>query len=118
MKRITLYRHKDCARCAKIARVHHVFDWLNRVETSTETPPTGPLRMGEIAVHDHRTGTILKGVGAVRKIAMQIPAYWPLLPLLWIPPLARRIDHEVRGCDDGSCGVPQTSPEKETAGRS
>ena len=46
MKRITIYRHKDCARCAKISRVHTFFDWLGRVECSTEEAPSGPLRMG------------------------------------------------------------------------
>ncbi len=117
MKRITLYRHKNCARCAKFARIHHVLDWLNRVETSTETPSTGPLRIGEIAVEDHRTGKTMKGVDAVRSICRQIPAYWLLLPLLGIPPIARKIAHEVRGCDDGSCGLAQASPEKENAGR-
>ena len=29
MKRITLYHHKDCGRCRRIARVHRFFDWLD-----------------------------------------------------------------------------------------
>jgi hypothetical protein len=33
------------------------------------------------------------------------PAYLPLLPLLYLPPVARRIDREARGCADGSCVV-------------
>lgn len=106
MKRITVFRNKDCVRCRRIARVTRFFDWFNRVEASTDTPVTGPLVPGEIAVLDHRTGETLQGVEAVRLIYRQIPAYWPLLPLLRVPAVARRVDREVRGCADGSCAVP------------
>src|SRR3954468_10888547 len=92
MRRIRLYRHPDCARCAKISRVHHAFDWLGLVDCTTDPAPGGPLKMGEIEVEDLRTGATCKGVDAVRAVARQIPAYWPLLPLLFIPPIARRID--------------------------
>jgi hypothetical protein len=107
MKRITVYRNKDCARCARIARIHHVFDWLGRVDSSTETPKTGPLVPGEIAVEDARTGETLQGIEAVRLTFRQIPAYWPLLPLTYIPFIAHKIDREVRGCKEGACAVPQ-----------
>jgi hypothetical protein len=106
MKRITIYRHLDCARCAKIARFHKAFDWLGRIKESTETPPSGPLRLGEIAVEDHRNGEITKGVEAVRKVFRQVPAYWPFLPLMYIPAIARKVDADVRGCDGESCAVP------------
>jgi hypothetical protein len=46
MNRITLYDHKDCARCRKIARVHKALDWLDRVRISTDIPATGPLKPG------------------------------------------------------------------------
>jgi hypothetical protein len=106
MKRITIYHHKDCAKCRKIARVHKALDWLGRVEISTGTPKTGPLQMGEIAVEDARTGETALGVDAVRAIARQVPAYTPLRPLLCIPAIARRVDQDVRACTDGRCGVP------------
>jgi hypothetical protein len=109
MKRITVFRHKDCVRCRRIGRVNRFFDWLDRIEFSTDTPATGPLVPGEIAVLDHRTGRTLQGVDAVRLVFRQIPAYWPLLPVLYVPPIARRIDREVRGCADGSCAVPAAS---------
>lgn len=117
MKRITIYRHKECAKCARIARLHKAFDWWDRVECSTDTPRTGPLRLGEIAVEDARSGEITKGVDAVRQIARQIPAYLPLLPLLRIPYVARKVDQDVRGCADGTCAVaPEPSRSTSTAG--
>lgn len=105
MKRITIYRHPDCARCAKIGRFHRAFDWLDRVQLSTATPKIGPLRLGEIAVEDARTGETVKGVDAVRRIFRQVPAYTPFLPFLRIPVVARAVDRSVRGCEDGRCDV-------------
>lgn len=106
MKTIVIYRNPDCAKCARIGRIHKFFDWLGRVEVSTETPRIGPMQPGEIAVEDLRTGEILQGVPAVRRIFRQIPAYLPFLPLLSMPAIARRVDRDVRGCTDGSCALP------------
>lgn len=111
MKRVTVFHNKDCARCRRIARFHRFFDWLDRVETSTDTPATGPLRLGEIAVLDHKTGETIQGIEAVRKVFRNIPAYIPLLPFLRFPAIARRIDREVRGCSDGSCAMPPVASE-------
>lgn len=61
MKAVRLYRHPECERCAGYARMHHRFDWLGRFEDTTQTPPTGQLLVGEIAVQDLRTGATLKG---------------------------------------------------------
>jgi hypothetical protein len=116
VKRLTIYRNKDCVRCARIARFHKLFDWLGRLESSTETPRTGPLRLGEIAVEDARTGEMIQGVEAVRAVFRQVPAYLPFLPLLYVPFIARKVDREVRGCDDGSCAVPQEKAEEKLAG--
>lgn len=52
MKTIRLYRNPDCAKCARFARIHHRFDWLNQFEDTTEVPSTGALSLGEIAVED------------------------------------------------------------------
>jgi hypothetical protein len=108
--RITIYHHKDCARCRKIARVHKALDWLGRVRISTETPRTGPLELGAIAVEDAHTGETTLGVDAVRRIARQIPAYTPLRPLLHVPFIARKVDRDVRGCHDGGCALPEREP--------
>jgi hypothetical protein len=103
MKRITLYRNPHCERCRKVSKIHAFFDWLNRVDYSTDEAPSGPLRMGEIEVRDHQSGQTFKGIAAVRKVLRQIPAYYPLIPLTYLPPIATKIDTMVRGCDDGSC---------------
>jgi len=105
MKRVLIYRHPHCIKCARISRVHHAVDWFNRIADTTTTPPTGPLRMGEIVVKDLRTDRMLRGAEGVRLVYRQAPAYWLLLPLLWIPPLRAWIDREVRGCSDGSCQI-------------
>ncbi|HVK16879.1 MAG TPA: hypothetical protein VM533_08010 [Fimbriiglobus sp.] len=106
MRRITLFHHPDCDRCRRIARVHKIFDWLGRVRISTAIPPTGPLQPGEIAVRDDHTGETRQGVRAVRWIVGSIPAYWPVWPLLYLPPVARRVERTVRPCEDGGCAVP------------
>jgi hypothetical protein len=115
VKRIVVYHNHDCAKCRRIARVHRLFDWLNRVETSTDESKTGPLLPGEIAVEDLRTGAIVKGLDAVRLVGRNVPAYALFLPFLRIPSIARKIDREVRGCSDGSCAVPQEKVGEEAA---
>jgi len=85
--------------------VHHAVDWFNRIADTTTTPPTGPLRMGEVVVADLRTGRILRGAEGVKLVYQQAPAYWLLLPLLWIPRMRALIDREVRGCSDDSCQI-------------
>ena len=107
MKRITIYHNRDCVRCRRIARVNRLLNWFGWVDISTADPRIGPMRPGEIAVEDARTGTIVQGVAAVRRVYRNIPAYWPLLPLLHVPFVARWIDREVRGCEDGGCAVPE-----------
>lgn len=99
MKRICIHRHPACPRCARLAAWHQRLDWLDRVADSTTAPPgRPPVRLGEIAVHELRSGTVLEGVQAVRAIARQVPLYWMLLPLLRLPPISRRVEAEARGC--------------------
>ena len=88
MKTILIHRHPDCARCA---RAHHLFDWLDRVEDTTEPPRSGPLRMGEIIVEDLRTGRLHAGAGAFDLICRQIPLYAPARVLLHIPAFRRGV---------------------------
>lgn len=113
MKRILIYRHPTCERCARFARLHHVVDWFDRIADTTATPPTGPLRMGEIVVEDLATHRLHRGAEALALVYRQAVAYWPLRLLLWIPPLRARLDREVRGCDDESCHV--ASPHNNTS---
>lgn len=105
MASIRLYRHPDCAKCARYARLHHRLDWLGRFEDATGVSPVGPLRLGEVVVQDLRNGTTLRGAAGFALLCRQIPAYWPLLPLLRIPLLRRRIERELRGCDDDGCAM-------------
>ena len=106
MKAIRLYRNPDCAKCARYARMHRRFDWLDRLEDSTEIPPTGPLRLGEIAVQDLTTGRLLKGVECFKLLCRHIPAYRLNLLLLYLPPFRRFVEREVGGCADNSCEAP------------
>ncbi len=52
MTLIRVYRNPECAKCARFARVLPFVDWFHRVDASTETPRTGALRLGEIAVEE------------------------------------------------------------------
>jgi hypothetical protein len=97
MKTIRIHRHPDCPRCARLAALHHRFDWLDRIEDTTSPAPDGPVRRGEIAVAEMRTGRVLRGAEAVEAICGAVPLYWPALPLLRIPAIRRRADADARG---------------------
>ena len=95
MKRVLIHRHPNCERCARIARIHHVTDWFNRIDTTTAIPPSGPLVPGRIVVIDLVRGVRVCGAEAVAFIWRQVPLYWPMLALLWIPAVRRRIAREI-----------------------
>lgn len=95
MKRVMIHRHPDCARCARIARVHRAFDWLNRIAVSTAAPPGGAVRRGQIAVIDLATGARVRGADGFRLICRNVPAYGLLLPLLHVPAFRRRMEREI-----------------------
>ncbi len=105
MPAIRLYRHPDCAKCARYARLHHRLDWFGRFQDTTGISPVGPLRLGEIVVQDLRSGTTLRGAAGFDLLCRQIPAYGLLLPFLRISALRRRIDREWRGCSDAGCTI-------------
>jgi hypothetical protein len=107
MKTIRLYRNPGCAKCARLARIHHGLDWLNRFEDTTEVPPTGALSLGEIAVQDLASGKTLKGLECFRLLCKHVPAYWPGLLLLHFQPFRRYVEREVGGCGEASCELPQ-----------
>ena len=105
MRTLRIYRHPNCERCRAISELHKMMDWLDRLEFSTEVPPCGALRMGEIAVEELASGAIFKGAAAVRSIFRQVPAYWLFYPLLCLPIVAKRIDRDLSGCDDVMCKI-------------
>ena len=95
MKTVRLYRHPGCPRCARYAASHHRLDWLDRFEDSTEPPASGPVRKGKIAIQDLRNGAYFHDASGFAFLFSQIPAYWPLLPLLWLPAVRRRMEQEL-----------------------
>lgn len=103
MATIRLYRNPRCPKCARIARVHRRLDWLRRFEDSTEASPLGPMRAGQIVVQDLRSGETFGGAEGFALLCRQIPAYWPLLPLLRVPRFRRYVERETGGCADGRC---------------
>ncbi len=102
MKRFTMPRHLDCERRPEISRRHKAFDRLGGIECSTHIPDSAPLRLGEIAVKDARTGREITGVEAARTI---VRGYLPFLPLPASPVMARNLDAELRGCQGKACGI-------------
>ncbi|KAA0070777.1 hypothetical protein [Rhodanobacter sp. T12-5] len=105
MAAIRLFRHPDCAKCARYARWHRRLDWLGRFEDATGVSPVGPLRPGEVVVQDLHHDTTLRGAAGFTLLCRQIPAYWLLLPLLRIPAVRRRVEREFNGWADGSCSL-------------
>jgi hypothetical protein len=99
MKAIRVYRNPHCARCARFAQAHHFLDWFGKVDPSTDTPRTGPLRMGEVVVEDLSNGQIHRGADGIELIARNTPAYFPLRLLLKVPAFRRYVSHEVSGND-------------------
>ena len=105
MAMIRLYRHADCAKCARYAGLHRRLDWLGRFEDATGVSPVGSLRMGEVVVQDLRSGETCRGAAGFTLLCRQIPAYWPLLPLLRIPSVRRRVEREFSGCAGNDCAL-------------
>lgn len=106
MRQIRIYRHPDCPKCARYARVHQSLDWLHRVEVSTRTPKTGPLRLGEVVVEKLADGRMLHGAAAFEEICRRIPVYAPFLLLLRLPAVRAFAEREMTGCNGPACGLP------------
>jgi hypothetical protein len=101
MKRIRVYRNRNCARCAKFAKVARFFDWLGRLDHSTEAPKSGsPLRLGEVVVEELSSGRLYRGAEGIDMIWRHIPAYAPFRLLLRVPAFRRYVEKNVNGCDD------------------
>lgn len=106
MKTIRIHRNAHCGSCARISTVTRALDWLNRTESSTEIPPSGPVPPGRIVVQDLRTGQWFHGAAAIQKVSFNIPAYFLYGLLLYIPALAHKID---RPPENIACPLPETS---------
>ena len=105
MKTIRLYHHPDCARCRRIAAIDRRLDWLDRLEVSIAIPPSGPLRMGEIAVEELKTGQTVKGADAFEHLCRNIPAYAIGRLLLLVQGFRAYIDRTLSGCEGESCAI-------------
>jgi len=100
----TLYYHGDCADCANQAATTRRLDWLNRIHSSTDTPPSGELNKGEIAlVSEH--GEVFTHGYAMRKICLNVPAYFPLGLLLFFPPFLHLASKGRAGCNGDRCDL-------------
>jgi len=100
----TLYYNKDCPDCARQAAQTSKLDWPDRIKVSTEVPPTGELEKGDIVVISDG-GKIYSSGYATRVICLNIPNYFLLGVLLYLPPLLRRISKGKAGCNGDSCEV-------------
>lgn len=109
MTSIKLFYHPTCADCAKKANITKRLDWLGRVDLSTETPPTGALEIGDIAVYDYQSQQYFTGIYAVRKVSMQVPAYYIYGLLLYIPFIRNLAGKNKVGCNGTYCEVPVTN---------
>jgi hypothetical protein len=105
MKFIRIYRNPDCAKCARYAATHRFFDWLGRVDLSTESPRTGALRLGEVVVEKLDTGAILRGAEAFTEICRNIPFYAPFRLLLRVPAFRAFVDRDMSGCGGAACTI-------------
>lgn len=114
MKRIRLYRNPACQKCARLAKIHHSLDWLNRFEDSTQTPPTGSLRLREIAVQDLQTLNTYRGVEAFRLLCRHIPLYWLLLPFTYMPGLRGSIARQTGCTYDDACATTLRKPARQS----
>jgi hypothetical protein len=95
MSAIRIYRNPTCARCARIAHFHKLFDIFHRVEISTATPKSGPLIAGEIVVEDIVSGRISQGFEAFAAICRAIPFYYPIRLFFVFPAFRRAVAREI-----------------------
>ena len=50
-------------------------------------------------------GGRVRGAAAFALICRQVPLYWPMLALLWIPAVRRRVDREIDPDVAGDCAA-------------
>ena len=102
---ITLHYNASCQDCARQASLTNKLDWLKRVAVATEDSPIGPVPAGEIVVVDNSTDKIYTGVYATRIVCMQVPLYFLLGLLLYIPPIRLLVGRKKQGCNGDACEI-------------
>lgn len=100
----TLYYHKDCQDCAKQGAQTIALDWFNRINLSTEIPPTGELVKGEIALISDKGQVFTRGY-ATRKICLNIPVYFVIGVILYFPPFLKIASKNKAGCNGDVCDI-------------
>lgn len=108
MSSITLYYNAQCPDCRRQAARTARLDWLRRVTISTADAPTGTVPIGEIVVVDEGRQRLYSGVYATRKVCLQVPAYWLLGWLLFLPPLRAWMGRRKPGCNGAQCDMAAT----------
>jgi len=103
MAHITLHYNAHCPDCQRQAARTERLDWLRRVTLSTAQSPLGEVPVGQIVVVDGATGRVYSGVYATRKLCLQVPAYWPVGWLLYLPPLRNWLGRDKPGCNGEQC---------------
>lgn len=102
---ITLYYNGQCSDCERQARLTEKLDWLGRVVPVTEDSPIGPVPVGEIVVVDNAIDKVYTGIFATRVICMQVPVYFLLGLLLYIPPIRQFFGRKKPGCNGDACEI-------------
>ncbi len=100
----TLFYHKDCSDCANQAATTSKLDWFNRIQLSTEEPPTGELVKGEIVLVSNDGLAFTRGY-AIRKICLNIPLYFLWGVALFLPPLLTIASKGKAGCNGDTCDI-------------
>lgn len=105
MPTITLHCNASCPDCARQASCTARLDWLGRVVLSTGPSPLGEVPVGEIVVVDRRRKRLFSRVFATRRICMEVPLFFPLGLLLYLPPVRRMVGRRNPGCNGDACEV-------------
>ncbi|MHB1956675.1 MAG: thiol-disulfide oxidoreductase DCC family protein [Sulfobacillus sp.] len=86
-----------CSACREAARASAMLDWFGLIEWKSFRDPAVVEHYGlegdrfkhRITSLSCRTGCLKDGVPTVARICGRIPAYWPLVPLLWLGSVLR-----------------------------
>ena len=97
LKTRTLLFDGACGFCKRTARLVKWLDWLGKIETQdfmSNWPPLQtryPLLEMDACLRDMHViradGRVDRGFDGYRSLAWVVPALWPILPFMYIPPL-------------------------------
>lgn len=100
---LTLFYNAECLDCERQARRTEKLDWLGRVALATEDSPIGPVARGEIVVVDNATDKVYASILATRVVCMQVPVYFLIGLLLYVPPIRQFFGRNKQGCNGDAC---------------